>query len=112
MGIERIEDEEAVFNMALAIEAADERSAYLHRACGGDILLLNRVQALLEVQATKISFLEQAATSLQLTLDARAVTEGLGPVLAAIHYSRRSAKAAWRSCTWRSRSNPSAARWP
>ena len=61
MGNERIMDEEAVFIAALAIDEADERSAYLQRACGGDTALLARMEALLRVHASENSFIEQAA---------------------------------------------------
>ena len=75
MGIERIRDEESIFSAALAIEAADQRQAYLQKACRGDATLLNRIEALLEIHARGQSFLEQAASSLQLTLDAPGVVE-------------------------------------
>ncbi len=45
MGIERITNEEEIFNAALAIEAADQRAAYLQQVCGGDAILLQRMEA-------------------------------------------------------------------
>ena len=75
MGIERILNEEEIFNEALAIEAADQRAAYLQQACGGDTARLRRMEALLRVHASENSFLEQAASSLQLTLDSPVVEE-------------------------------------
>ncbi len=81
MDIEHITDEEAIFNAALAIGAADQRSAYLKSACGGDAALLDRLEALLKVHGSQVSFLEQAASSLQLTLDVPGIVEGPGTVI-------------------------------
>jgi len=82
MSIERITDEEAIFNAALAIQGADERSAYLQKVCGGDTALLDRLQALLTAHTSAQTFLEHAASSLQLTLDAPpALLEGPGTTI-------------------------------
>jgi tetratricopeptide (TPR) repeat protein len=81
MGIERGINEEEIFNAALAIEPADQRAAYLQQACGGDATLLQRLEALLRVQASENSVLEQAASTLQLTLDSPVVVEGPGTTI-------------------------------
>jgi serine/threonine protein kinase/tetratricopeptide (TPR) repeat protein len=81
MSDERNIDEEAVFTAALAIAEADQRSAYLQQACGGDAALLHRLEALLQVHAREHSVLEEAASSLQLTLDAPSVVEGPGTTI-------------------------------
>ena len=44
---ENLGQEEAVFHAALAIEAADQRSAYLDAACAEQPKLRRRVEALL-----------------------------------------------------------------
>jgi hypothetical protein len=81
MGIDRIIDEEAIFNAALAIQGADERSAYLQKVCGSDSALLDRLRALLTAHTSAQTFLEHAASSLQLTLDAPALLEGPGTTI-------------------------------
>jgi len=81
MGIERMTTEESIFSAALDIEAADQRRAYLQRACQGDAALQARVESLLRIYTSDQSFLEQAASSLQLTLDAPAIIEGSGTVI-------------------------------
>ncbi len=81
MSDERIIDEEAIFSAAIAIDEADQQLAYLRQACGGDAALLARMEALLKVHASKTSFIEQAADSLQLTLDIPVVVEGPGTVI-------------------------------
>jgi serine/threonine protein kinase/DNA-binding SARP family transcriptional activator len=43
--------EESIFGQALEIESADERAAYLDRACGSDQALRSEVEALLRVSA-------------------------------------------------------------
>ncbi len=81
MAIERITNEEEIFNAALTIHGADERLAYLREACGDDIALLDRLQALLTAHTSAETFLEQAASSLQLTLDVPALVEGPGTTI-------------------------------
>jgi len=77
----QIINEEAVFNAALAIQEANERTTYLQRACGGDDALIVRLEALLRVHASERSFLEEVASSLQLTLDSPEIVEGPGTVI-------------------------------
>ncbi len=81
MGIGRFTDEEAIFSEALGIDRPADRSAYLQKACGHDTCLLNRIRALLNVQASQTSILERAANSLQLTLDSPAAMETLGTTI-------------------------------
>jgi serine/threonine protein kinase/tetratricopeptide (TPR) repeat protein len=81
MGIERNIDEEAVFTAARAIAEADKRAAYLQQACGGDAALLQRLEALLQVQESERSVLEEAAAALQLTLDVPSIVEGPGTII-------------------------------
>ena len=81
MSDEQIIDEEAVFSAAIAIDEADRQLAYLRQACGGDAALLARMQALLKVHASENSAIEQAAHSLQLTIDVPGVVEGPGTVI-------------------------------
>jgi tetratricopeptide (TPR) repeat protein len=81
MGDEHIMDEEAVFSAAVALDEADKQLAYLQQACGGDTVLLARMEALLKVHASETSIIEQVANSLQLTIDGPVVTEGPGTVI-------------------------------
>ena len=73
--------EEAIFDAAIGFDDDLERAAYLQRVCGHDPDLLRRVEALLRVHASEHSFLEQAAESLQLTLESPALEEGPGTVI-------------------------------
>jgi len=81
MNDERVIDEEAVFSAAIAIDEADKQLAYLRQACGGDDALLARMEALLRIHASKTSFIEQAANSLQWTIDVPVLVEGPGTVI-------------------------------
>jgi len=77
----QIIDEEAVFSAARAIREPDKRAVYLRDACGGDSGLIGRIEALLQVHACRHSFLEEAASSLQLTLDAPEIVDRRGSVI-------------------------------
>jgi serine/threonine protein kinase/tetratricopeptide (TPR) repeat protein len=81
MGIGRFTDEEAIFNEALGIERPADRSVFLEKTCGHDARLLNRIRALLNVQASQTSILERAANSLRLTLNTPVVMETLGTTI-------------------------------
>ena len=81
MAIERMTTEESIFNAALAIAEAGERQAYVRQACRGDAALLARIESLLKIHVSEQSFLEQAASSLQLTLDAPGIVESPGTVI-------------------------------
>src|SRR5262245_14858925 len=59
--------EEAILHAALAIEAADERTAYLDEACGGQGELRQRVEALLRRCAEAEGPLDRPAVGLALT---------------------------------------------
>ena len=50
-------DEEAIFQVARQIEAAELRAAYLNQVCGDDAALLSRVKALLAVHAQDRAYL-------------------------------------------------------
>ena len=64
----------AVFEQALAVDEA-ERPAFLASACGSDVLLRERVEALLASHAASESFLETSASAV---LDLRRPGEDLG----------------------------------
>ena len=81
MGIERMTTEESIFSAALAIAEAGPRQAYVREACRGNTALLARIEALLKICQSERSFLEQAASSLQLTLDAPGIVESPGTVI-------------------------------
>ena len=71
-------DEEAIFYGALELKSAAERSAYLKRACGDDVGLLGRVEALLKVHDSERSIIEAAACSMDMTLEPERLAEGPG----------------------------------
>ncbi|HEV3119015.1 MAG TPA: protein kinase, partial [Gemmataceae bacterium] len=75
-------DEEAIFNIARKISAVDARQDYLRQVCGGDTALLNRVQALLQVQDEDKRFLADPAPALGAMADAQ-ITERPGTVIGA-----------------------------
>ncbi|HKB06118.1 MAG TPA: protein kinase, partial [Gemmataceae bacterium] len=54
-------EEEAIFQAARRIEAADARRHYLHQSCNGDADLRARVEALLRVHDEERSFLQSPA---------------------------------------------------
>ncbi len=79
--VSEFKSEEAIFDAALGFDGEQERAAYLQRACGDDSVLLHRLEALLKVYCSEQSFLEQAANSLQLTLETPVVMEGPGTAI-------------------------------
>jgi serine/threonine protein kinase/formylglycine-generating enzyme required for sulfatase activity/dienelactone hydrolase len=79
--VSEFNNEEAIFDAALGFDSEQERAAYLQKACGDDLTLLHRLEALLNVHRSKRSFLEQVADSLQLTLETPAVIEGPGTTI-------------------------------
>ncbi|MDH4238506.1 MAG: protein kinase [Phycisphaerae bacterium] len=74
-------NEESIFYSALEMNSPAERSNYLKKACGDDVDLLARVEALLEVQESERSILEDAAPFLGTTLQTMPVIEGSGAVI-------------------------------
>jgi serine/threonine protein kinase/tetratricopeptide (TPR) repeat protein len=62
-------DEKAVFNEARRLGSADERAAYLQRACGHDPVAVGRVLELLRVYDLAKSFLESPPAGLDATTD-------------------------------------------
>jgi non-specific serine/threonine protein kinase/serine/threonine-protein kinase len=72
--------EEAIFDAALALEAADQRSAYLDQACGGQAELRQRVEALLRRCAEAEGPLDRPAVRLATTTP-EALAEALGTVI-------------------------------
>ena len=69
-------DEEAIFKVAREIKSPETQAVYLQQICGDNAELLNRVAALLRVQAEQPSFLESPAASI-VTVD-QPDTEQLG----------------------------------
>jgi serine/threonine protein kinase/Flp pilus assembly protein TadD len=70
-----------IFWDAAQIASAEERGAYLDRACGGDVGLRRQVERLLAAKPTAESFLECPAVSLPATALERPVGEGPGTVI-------------------------------
>jgi serine/threonine protein kinase len=79
--VSEFRNEEAIFDAALGFDSEQERAEYLQRACGDDSILLHRLEALLKVHRSEQSFLEQAANSLQLTLESPMAMEGPGTTI-------------------------------
>ncbi len=79
--VSEFRNEEAIFDAALGFDSEQERAAYLQKACGDDLTLLHRLEALLKVHRSEQSFLEQAANSLQLTLEVPMAIEGPGTTI-------------------------------
>ena len=101
-----------IFAAALA-EPPDRRSAFLGDACAGDPELQAEAQALLASHREAGSFIEHAAhfeaTEVGGAPDADPRSPRLDVPSAATGSSAASAKAAWASCTRRSRSTRAAA---
>ena len=74
-------DEEAIFYAALKLKSQAERNAYIKTACGHNINLLNRVEALLKAHDTEDSFLEVPALDPNATLDKPPMIEGPGTMI-------------------------------
>src|SRR6516225_1481832 len=70
-----------IFWDAAQIASAEERHAYLERACAGDTLLRQRVEKLLEVQSQAEDYLESPAAALVATIDEQPIREGPGTVI-------------------------------
>ena len=58
-----IQDEEALFEAARQLKAAEVRGAFLAQACAGDAALRARLEALLAAEAGADHFLQSAARS-------------------------------------------------
>jgi WD40 repeat protein/serine/threonine protein kinase len=71
-------DEEAIFCAALKLKSQAERDAYIKAACGDDIHLLSRIEALLKAHQAQDSFLEAPDVEPDVTLDASPSIEGPG----------------------------------
>ncbi len=78
MCAEHNKDEEAIFDEAIKIKSDAERAAFIKSACGDDIALLARVEALLKVHFEDKSFLKSPPAGIAGTLDAPPLTEGPG----------------------------------
>ena len=70
----------AVFDLAVDIESPDEREGYLKEACGNDIELRKRVDALLEAYEQAGSFLECPPPGLEVT-QSQPLAEGPGMLI-------------------------------
>jgi serine/threonine-protein kinase len=74
-------DEESIFNAAIELDSPAERTAYLRKACGKDQDLLNRVQALLELNEIEDGFLEEPPTLCDVPTGSQVQTEAPGTVI-------------------------------
>jgi serine/threonine protein kinase/WD40 repeat protein len=74
-------DEESIFNVAIELDSPAERTAYLRKACGKDQDLLNRVQALLELNEIEDGFLEEPPTIFDVPTGGQVQTEAPGTVI-------------------------------
>ena len=104
-------DVKSIFGRALEIESPAERSAFLSEACAADPALRAEVEDLLRADRRRGFHERPALTGSDHDRpcpDPRRPGHEDRPVQAACS---RSARAAWASSTWPSRSSPSAARW-
>ncbi len=69
--------EEQIFQDAIE-QPADQRTAFLHDACGDDVALRERVEALLKAHANPGSFLGAPAAEFALTTDTCSISEKPG----------------------------------
>ncbi len=76
----RDKDEEQIYYHALTMPPA-QRQPYLEQACGGDLHLLRRVQALLNAHDRSDSFLEPPPADPRVTLDNPARIDGPGTAI-------------------------------
>ncbi|MHC4535249.1 MAG: protein kinase domain-containing protein [Planctomycetota bacterium] len=74
-------DEESIFNAALELDGPTARAAYLKKACGNDQNLLNRLQALLELNEIEDGFLENPPTIFDEPTGTHIPSEVLGTVI-------------------------------
>ncbi len=74
-------DEEKVFKGAVKLRSLSDRAAYLREACGNDVGLLNRVEALLRAYEEVGDFLETPPLGGGVVLDEPPVAEGPGTVI-------------------------------
>ena len=80
MNAEHRKDEEAIFCAAMRLKAPQERKAYVQGACGDDVELLRRVEALLEAHEEAGDFLESPAGQ-AVTVDSSPRIDGPGTVI-------------------------------
>ena len=73
-------DEESIFYIALNTPE-EERESYLKEACGGDLYLLHRVQALLKGHSIDDSFLESPVLDADMLLDSSSHLKVPGTVI-------------------------------
>ncbi|UCE46966.1 MAG: protein kinase, partial [Phycisphaerales bacterium] len=71
-------DEEAIFYAALKMKSQAERNAYIKAACGNNIDLMNRIEALLKAHDAEDSFLDVPAVDPNATLEESPSIEGPG----------------------------------
>jgi serine/threonine protein kinase/tetratricopeptide (TPR) repeat protein len=71
---------DSIFGEAIECASAEERAAYLDRACGGDVELRRRVEKLLDAHYRAGSFLESPAPNLDATVE-ESVGAGPGTVI-------------------------------
>ena len=74
-------DEESIFHAALELDGSTARTAYLKKACGNDRELLDRLQALLELNEIEDGFLEDPPTIFDVPNGVQIPTEILGTVI-------------------------------
>jgi serine/threonine protein kinase/tetratricopeptide (TPR) repeat protein len=81
MSAEYRKDEEAIFYAAVKLKSPVERSAYLKGACGNDIDLLRRIEALLSARDAEDDFLKVPAFDADTTLNDSPLIEGPGTMV-------------------------------
>jgi WD40 repeat protein len=81
MNAEHRNDEEAIFCAAIKLKSVEERRAYIKGACGDDIDLLSRVEALLEAHEQAGDFLDAPPVNQGVTLDSPPGIDGPGTTI-------------------------------
>ena len=99
--------EEAIFEAA-AGKQGQERVAFLAAVCGDDDLLRGRVQELLAARDAPDPFLDRPPLATGETLQYEPVKEKPGATIGNYRLLRKSARAAWGSCSSPGRSRPTA----
>ena len=78
---EKSKDIEAIYNAVLTKESEAERSAYLDGACGDDLVVRARVEALIKAHEQAGDFLKVPVVDPKVTLDKPAQIEGPGMIV-------------------------------
>ena len=96
---------------AVELASAEDRAAYIARACGADHALQQRVEKLVAAHFRAGSFLESPAVSVADTVVVP-LAEGPDTALGPYQVLQPIGEGAWAPSTWPSRPSRCSARWP